>query len=85
MVHPSSNKTPNDINEDIFICGKMCIYLAFLRRPGSWIVTMCEDSIVIPSVIIAIISVEILTGAILVVTFFARFIFVPEYAIASIF
>ena len=35
MVHTSSHKTPNDINEDVCIFGKMWIYLAILLRPGS--------------------------------------------------
>ena len=44
---------------------------------------MFEYSIVLQSGILAVISVEIITGAILVVAYFARFIFAPESAIAS--
>ena len=35
MLHPSSNKTPNDINGDVWIFGKMWICLTCLLRPGS--------------------------------------------------
>ena len=35
MVRPSSHKTPNDINGDVCIFGKMWIYIASLLRPGS--------------------------------------------------
>ena len=46
---------------------------------------MCDDSIVIPSIIIAVISFEITTRAIVVVACFARCILSPESMIASVF
>ena len=60
----------------------MWIYLAFLLRPGSWSVVMCDDSIVLPSGGLAVISFEIIAGAIVVVVCVAMFIFTPESAIA---
>ena len=45
---------------------------------------MCDDPIVLPSVSLAIISFEIITGAIVVVTCFARCIFASESVIASV-
>ena len=50
---------------------------------GSWIVDICEKSIVIPSGIIASVSFSIVTGAIVGLACFPRCIFAPEYAIAS--
>ena len=44
---------------------------------------MCEESIVIPSSILDVISFYIITGAILVVDFFAGCIFAPDSSIAS--
>ena len=48
----------------------MYIYLECLLIPGGWIVAMCEDSIVLPSGSLAVISVDIITGAIALVAFF---------------
>ena len=48
MVHPSSHKTPNDINGSVLIFGLMWICLACLLSPGSWIVAICDDFIVLP-------------------------------------
>ena len=83
MVHPSSHQTPNEINEAVFIMGKMWICLACLLRPGIRSVAMCEDSILVPYGILADVSVDINTGAILVVACFARCMFAPESAISS--
>ena len=44
---------------------------------------MCEDSIVLPYGSLAVISFDIITGAIAVVDFFARCIFAPYSLIAS--
>ena len=55
MVHPASHKTPNDINGDVFIFGKMWICLAILLRPDSFSVAMCVNSIVLPSGSLALI------------------------------
>ena len=44
---------------------------------------MCEDYIVLPSGSLTEISVDIITGAILVVVCFDRCIFAPESEIAS--
>ena len=38
--------------------------------PGIWSVAMCDDSIMIPSVIIDVMAFEIITGDIFVVAFF---------------
>ena len=43
---------------------------------------MCDDSIVLPSGGLAVISFEIIAGAIVVVVCVAMFIFTPESAIA---
>ena len=63
--------------------GKMWIYLACLFIPDSWSVAMCEDSIVLPSGSLTFISFDIITGDIVVVDCFARFIFVPKSALSS--
>ena len=46
---------------------------------------MCDDSIVISSVSLAVMSFEIITGSIVEVAYFARCIFAPESAIAKVF
>ena len=56
-----------------------------MLRPGIWSVAICDDSIVIPSGILAVMSFEMMTGDIVVVDCFARCIFAPEYTIASLF
>ena len=83
MVHPSSQKTPNDINGAVYIFGKMCICLACFLRPRIWCVAICVDSIVLPSGSLAFILCSIFTGAIVGVACLARCIFAPESAIAS--
>ena len=45
---------------------------------------MCEDSILLPSDIHAVISFGIITGAIVVVDCFARCIFTPESTTANV-
>ena len=85
IVHPSSHKTPNEINGDVFIFGEMCIRLACLLIPDIWSVLMCEDSIVIPSGSLAVLSFDIITGGTVVVACFSRCIFAPESVVASIF
>ena len=47
----------------------MLICLACLFRPGSWSVSICDDSILIPSGSLAFVSFEIMTGIIVVVIF----------------
>ena len=69
MVHPSSHKTTDEINGDVFILGKMWIYLACFLRPDSWIVAICEDSIVLPSGTLDVISFDIIIGAVVVVAY----------------
>ena len=44
---------------------------------------MCDESIVLPSGRLAVISFDIIIGAIIVVDFFAGCIFAPESEIAS--
>ena len=46
---------------------------------------MCDESIVLPSGSLDVMSFEIMTGPIVVVACFARCIFSPESAIASVF
>ena len=83
MVHPSSHKTPNDISGDVFIFRKICICLTCLLITDSWSVVMFDYSNVIPYVILAVISVDIFIGAIVVVACFYGFIFSPESSIAG--
>ena len=83
MVHPSSHKTPNDINGAVYILGKMWVCLTFVLIPDSWSVAMCVDSIVLPSGILAFISFSIIAGAIIGVACFARCIFTPGSVISS--
>ena len=64
VVHPSSHKTPNDINGDVCILGKMWICLSRLLIPGSWSVAICVNSIVLPSGSLDFISLSIITVAV---------------------
>ena len=84
-MHPSSHETPNEINGAVFIFGKMCICLDSLLRPDRWSVVMCEDSIVLSSGSLVVVSFEIITGAILLVACFVKHVLATESAIASIF
>ena len=45
---------------------------------------MCEDSIVLPSSRLAVISFDIITGAFIVVACFGRGIFAPDSGISSV-
>ena len=81
MVHPSSHNTPYNIIWTLLFYGKVWICLACLIIPGSWSVSMCDDSIVIPPGCLAVISFQIIKGAIVVVNYFARCIFAPDSAI----
>ena len=69
MVHPSSHKNPNKINWAVFIIEKMWIWLACLIRIVSLSVAICEESIVIPSGSLFVISFDIITGDNVVVNF----------------
>ena len=75
MVHPPSHNTPNDIIGDVYIFGKIWICLVCLLKPGSWSVAMCNDSIVLQSGSLAVISFNIIKGAIIVVDCFITCIF----------
>ena len=75
MMNLSSHKNTSYISEDVFIYGEMWIYLVSLLIPGRWSVDMCEDSIVLPSDSLSIVSFDIITGAIVVVACFAGCIF----------
>ena len=44
---------------------------------------MCEESIVLPSGSLVVISFEIITGAIVVVAYFSRCMFAPDSEITS--
>ena len=83
MVHPSMHKTPNNINGAVYILVKIWICLASLLRPGIWSVAIFVDSIVIKSGSLALISLSIITGAIVGVSCLDMFIFAPESVIAS--
>ena len=83
MVHPSSHNTPNEINVSVFIFGKMCICLACLLRPASRRFAMCQESIMLTSRSLAVISFDIITGCIIVVACFSGCIFAPESASTS--
>ena len=69
-MHPSSYKTPNEINGGVLIFGRMWICLAFLLISDSLGVAMCEDFIVLPSGSLDFVSFDIITGGILVADFF---------------
>ena len=60
----------------------MCIWFDCLFIFVSWSVDICEDSVVLPSGILAVISFDIITGAIVGLACFARCIFAPESVIA---
>ena len=83
MVHPSSYKTPHNINGAVCIFGKMWICLTCLIRPSTWSVAMFVDSIMIPFGNLAFIPLSIITEAIVGVACFATCIFTPESAISS--
>ena len=84
MVHPSSHKTPNNINGAVLIFGKMWIYFASLIRLGSLIFAICVNSVVFPSGSIDSILLFIVTGSIVGVACLARYIFALESVIAII-
>ena len=63
----------------------MLICLACLLKPGSWNIAMCDDSIVLPSGSMDVMSFEIITGAFVLVAGFSRCIFSPKSAISSVF
>ena len=83
VVNPSSNKTPNDISGAAFIFEKMWICLACLLIPGIWSVAMCDDSIVLPYIIFAVISFAIIAGDIAAVDSYAWCLLAAESTIAS--
>ena len=85
MLHQLSHKTPNDISGAVFIYGKMWICLASLIRPGCWSVAMCDESIVLPSGSLAVMSFEIMTGSNVLVACFSGWIFAPGSATAGVF
>ena len=72
MMHPSAHNTPNDFTGDVCTFGKLCIFLASLLIPGSCIVAICEESIVISYGILTVISFDIITGDIVGLACFAR-------------
>ena len=60
----------------------MCICHACFLRPGNWSVSVCVDSIVLPSVSLTLISFSIITGSIIGVACLDRCIFAPASVIA---
>ena len=85
MVHPKSHNTPNDISGAVFIFGIMWVCLACLLRPGRWSVAICDDSIVLLYGSLAVMSFEIMTGAIVVVACFSGCISAPESSVFSVY
>ena len=83
MVHSSSYRTPNYINGDVYIFGKIWICLACLLRTSSWSVAIYVDSIVIPSGSLASISFSKITVDIVRVACLDRCIFAPESVTTS--
>ena len=61
----------------------MWICLACFLRPGIWSVAVCEDFIVLPSGSLAVVSFDIIKGAIIGGGFFSGCLFAPESVIAS--
>ena len=57
----------------------------FLHSPGSWSVPICHDSAVLLFGSIDVISFDIMNGAIVVVAYLDRCIFVPDSVIDSMF
>ena len=53
--------------------------------PSRCSVALCDDSSVLPSSSLDVMSFEIMTRTIVVAACFSRCIFVPEYVIASVF
>ena len=85
MVHLLSHNIPNDNSGAILIFGKMRIFLACFLAPGIWSVYKCDNSIVIPSGRIDVMSFNIITGDIFGMACFSGCIFAPESAIASVY
>ena len=54
MVHPSSHRTPNDISASVLIFEDIWICLACFLRTGIWSVAICDESIVLPYVSLAV-------------------------------
>ena len=82
VLHPSSHKTPNDISGAVFIFGQMWICLSCLLRPGIWSFSVCDDSIVLPYGILAVVSFDIMAEVIVVVDCLDRCIFAPRSEIS---
>ena len=81
MVHPSSHRTPYDISGEVLIVGKIWIRLAYIVRPGGWNVATCDESMVLPYGNLAVMLFDIVTGVIVGVALFSRWIFKNEFAI----
>ena len=72
MVHPSSHRTSKNISGDVFITRKILIFLASFDIPGSWSVTTCVESMVLPyGRIYSMVCVHV-TGAIVGVALLAK-------------
>ena len=62
--------------------GKMWICLSILLIPGSWSVAICVNTIVLPYGSLDLISLSIIKGAIVGVSYLDRCIFAPEHEIS---
>ena len=69
----------------VIVSGKMRICMVFLVRPGSWSFSTCDESIVLPSGSLSVISFDIITGGIVCVVLFSRWIFAPESMIVGVY
>ena len=70
---------------DVLICRKMCICLSSFVRPGSWSVATGDDSILIPSGSLTTTFFDIMTGSIVGVNSFYRWMFAPKYKMDSVY
>ena len=61
----------------------MWISLACLLIHDSWSVAISENYILIPSDSLTVILFDVITGAIVVVAYFTRCVFAPDYDITS--
>ena len=85
MMHTLSHNSTNESSGDVFISGKMWIFLVFLLSPGIWSVAKCDDSIVLPYVSLAVMLSDIMSVAIVLAASLSRCIFSPESAFARMF
>ena len=69
----------------VIVSGKMRICMVFLVRPGSWSVSTCDESIVLPSGSLSVMFFEIITGDIVCVASFSRLMFARESMVVGVY